>query len=635
MTLPFRRRSDTQGPHERARLAAAARLDAPLAPDEAEWLEQHLAECPGCTVVADSYLADRLQLRALRDRAPEPPRDLWARTAAAIEAEAARSAGRTAQGARRPPLLHRMRPSPVPLGAISGALVVAVVVGASLLSQQPIPTVAPPNKTPPLTGQTQAPGRSADPGRTPIAVAGVDVDWAVATDGKVEIHTSNIDEVCAAGEGPDCAPIDQGNSLTVQLPATEVDSIIQSPNDSELVLVDAAAGDDGGSVLVVPVPTPEVDPSTPPSAPPTDTPSPPVTSPTPSVPVSQPPSIEPTESDPVDPSQDPSGEPPPSGSLDPSGEPGPIEIARDVIMVGESAGYSADGAWFAFSARPADGSHGPDIYVWQAGMPTAVPITDDHNSVFSTWIDGRLLASRAVLDVTSIPADSATAGVFRPQAFLVDPATGDETILEGVPAWRPAVDPDRRLAVYWDGTLQLDPERLEWQPAEGRLVLGRWPEMPAPPVDPLASGAPDLSSPSVAPSASLPTPPIDGSNAPPAPKLEDPIVVLNEGPVTNWDARWDEDGTHLAVWVADQFDPTYGLLTLRVLDAETGEPQSEKPELVKFAKPGFSIGDGRLVWATRGGEDGLGGKVKVVAWTKDAIGSVETSGGDEKVIIIR
>jgi hypothetical protein len=50
----------------------------------------------------------------------------------------------------------------------------------------------------------------------------------------------------------------------------------------------------------------------------------------------------------------------------------------------------------AFSARPADGSHGPDIYLWHAGDASAEPVTFDHASTFSAWWGSTLIGSRAV-----------------------------------------------------------------------------------------------------------------------------------------------------------------------------------------------------------------------------------------------
>ena len=90
------------------------------------WLDDHLAGCSACRAIAAAYETDRLALRALRDRQPEPPRDLWARTSAALERESAGRgrATRDAGAGRRWPAL----------GVLSGVAVVAVVVGANLLS---------------------------------------------------------------------------------------------------------------------------------------------------------------------------------------------------------------------------------------------------------------------------------------------------------------------------------------------------------------------------------------------------------------------------------------------------------------------------------------------------------------------
>ena len=76
-------------PHDRARSRAAERLDAPLSEAESTWLEAHLASCPACLATAEAYESDRLALRWLGTTMPEPPRDLWARTSAGIEREAA------------------------------------------------------------------------------------------------------------------------------------------------------------------------------------------------------------------------------------------------------------------------------------------------------------------------------------------------------------------------------------------------------------------------------------------------------------------------------------------------------------------------------------------------------------------
>ena len=53
------------------------------------------------------------------------------------------------------------------------------------------------------------------------------------------------------------------------------------------------------------------------------------------------------------------------------------------------------------------------------------------------------------------------------------------------------------------------------------------------------------------------------------------------------------------------------------------------------ALAGFSIGKGRLAWATPRGQDGQGNRVQVVAWTKDSVGSVESRESTEVLVVIR
>ena len=51
------------------------------------------------------------------------------------------------------------------------------------------------------------------------------------------------------------------------------------------------------------------------------------------------------------------------------------------------------------------------------------------------------------------------------------------------------------------------------------------------------------------------------------------------------------------------------------------------------ALPGFSIGDGRLAWATPPGQGGEGSRVQIVAWTADGVGTVETAPGEDVLVI--
>ena len=75
-------------------------------------------------------------------------------------------------------------------------------------------------------------------------------------------------------------------------------------------------------------------------------------------------------------------------------------------------------------------------------------------------------------------------------------------------------------------------------------------------------------------------------------------TTIAEGPLADWDVRWDETGTRLAVWVADAEDPTVGTLSLYVVDPFDGRSiLRTRRSRTSRRSPGFSIADGRLAWA--------------------------------------
>lgn len=652
MTLRFRRRPDHwSSVHERARVLAGERIDQAIEVTEDAWLNDHLAGCPECASIASTYAAQRAELRALRRRPPTPPRDLWARTAAAIELEAA-------SGARkRTPARRRTLPFVIPLGAISGVLVIAVVVAASLLSR---PVSRPSIVAPATASVSLAPATGAPVLRpTPFDVAAANVGWMkLGADGTTEVYDTPVDRVCPSGEGAACPPIDEPTPRSIQLGQAPA-SVTRSPKDQGLVVVDSATKDNGGGVYVLPGPnapsprpssTPVATPTpaspSPASQPPSTEPSPPPLSPEPSA-IASPLPSDTASVEPASPSPSPSDTAVPSPSVRVTASPttGTIEIASDVIVVGESEAYSPDGAWFAFSARPADRSHGPDIYLWRPGDAKATAITTDHRSMFSGWLGTRILGSRGV--ETPDPRKLA------PQAFLIDPATRLETALLAR-IWRPSVDPLHRVAVYWDGSLDLDGTGTELRPGDGDLVLGGWTgevaaaatpsasasasEPPASPSEAAASPSEITASPvaetpavtAAAPSATDSPTPSASVSATRAPAIQP--VQLASGSVRDWDARWDETGTHLAVWIATEGDPRIGDLTLYGVDPATGKAVTLKRVA---ALAGFSIGKGRLAWATPKGQDGQGNRVQVVAWTRDSVGSVESRESTEALVVIR
>jgi len=202
-----------------------------------------------------------------------------------------------------------------------------------------------------------------------------------------------------------------------------------------------------------PPPTPTIRPTATPTSRPTVSPSPPIIGES-STPATEPPAITPS------PSVAPSVDVTPSASPD-----GTVQIAHNVIVVGQAAAYSPSGAWFAFTARPSDGTAGPDIYVWRVGDAQAHPITTDHRSELGGW-NGDIIVGSTAIDTPDGPVGG---------AFLIDPATGKQTSLpQAGNAWRPSVDPFNRQAVYWTGRLRPTTDGPGFAPDTGRLVIGTW-----------------------------------------------------------------------------------------------------------------------------------------------------------------
>lgn len=603
-----RRRPDQwASPHARARARAAERLDGPLGLAEAAWLDEHLAACPDCAEIAAAYERDRSNLRALRDAAPVPPRDLWARTAAAIEGETAargrtRPSGRAARGPR------------VSLSAASGiALIAVLVVGLSALSGGlfggPRDVAIAPTESATLDIlSASAPASELAGAPTPLIVGAGEVAWVRYGPEGNFYGAAAIERVCPVGATTDCASVDaEAKPLTLDAsPRT----IIGSPTSGHAVVVGDGEGGDEVLVMTLPTDAPTASPSTttspaateaPPSAPPSSAPPSPsgtpaaTGTPTPSEP--PPASESPMPSDPPIPSESIAPTVAPIPSATPSAAPSPtpeptvaatLAIASGLEVVGESAAFSADGTWFAFTARPVDDGGGPDVYVWRVGDERARALTADGRHVFASWVDGQVIAS-------TVREAEAGEGTVEPVSVTIDPATGTETaVADGV--WRPVVAPSGRLAVAWTGSLSPIEDGRRWIPVEGRLELRPWP-------------ASDLVEPS-------------------------DVQVVTDGPLAGFDVRWDETGEWFAVWVKDEGRATVGRLSLFRVDPESGrlsQPDGAPAEATALA--GFSIGHGRLAWATPPAGDGEGGRIQVVAWRAETVGSLETAPGEDLVVI--
>jgi hypothetical protein len=585
-------------------------MDEPLDVDEAAWLERHLAECADCQAAAVAYDENRAMLRGLP--MPEPPRDLRARTMAAIAAEEAH----LGHGARRGAGATARRLAPY--GALGSVLIVVLVVGATafapvtnvldtgslatprIATSSLVPSGAPPPASPLPPDATPTP-----PAATPIAVAdAAPVSWAhPADDGSYSVAVAPVGEVCAPEAAPDCAQIDAAASAVVTIDETPA-AVVGSPVGGQIVVAGAGTRGGGGSIFALALPTSA--PATSPSPGPSPEPGPSASA-EPSSPSSSEPTTPATSASP-----DPSASEPPQPSASPTIEPSPSAQARrlaildDIVLVGETAAYSPSGAWFAFTARPPDDSLGPDVYIWRADWPSARPLTNDHRTVFASWLGETILASRpapAPAPEQSPAGSSAT----EPQASAagaaetvsIDPETGTEQPLAGASVWRPTVDPNGRFVVYWDGTIEADPAGIAWRPSDGRLVIARF----------------DSAADSV---------------------IADPVTIV-EGPLSDWDARWDEHGGRLALWVADPEMSGIGELSAFAVDPSTGIDPDAPILSDVLALSGFTIGHGRLAWATPPGQGGEGSRLEVLAWVGPDAGMVTgaPSPGDAPVVVVR
>lgn len=595
--------------HARACELAAGRIDEVLAPNDEAWLADHLEACPSCAAVAAEYDAQHGMLVSLRSVTPTPPRDLWARTSAAISAERPRTRGRLGwRRLRGSP--RRPSPSSTPLALlpVMAMVAVVVVVGAGL-----------------LTGGRMFPGGGVV-SATPITIDGAADLQVLAVDsaGNLQLLSRRVDQVCPTGVA-DCGASPTFSVAAVSSLGSTADIYgAMSPSGGQMVVVSRGVGNQGVYVVAVRAtasPSPSTTSATAPSQtirpsatathtthslrPDSSHPSPtpahasssatagtspathlPTATPSPVVPSSAPPAspsegtVSPTAPsaspssatsslDTAPPSPGGSGSPVvPSGSAgptpsvavsqsvspdatspgaSPSGESAPapqaaIQIASDVSVVGVPT-YSPDGTRLAFAAMPADGSTGPDIYVWAVGDASAKAITADHDSWLAGWTDAGILVSRVDDGV--------------PATYTLDPLSGAATPIGAADTWLPSVSPTGSTAAWWSGTVKLAPDGVTWLPDQGQLVLGEWPDSDAP------------------------------SEAP---------QVLASGPLNAWQVRWDAAGAAMALWVATGADGS-GQLSLYGIDAASGLPNLSAPMLAPVAaNADFSLRSGRLAW---------------------------------------
>jgi hypothetical protein len=681
-TLGGRRSPDAWSSlHDRARARLAERMTEPLEPEESAWLDAHLAGCGACREIDAAYQSDRASLQAMRVIAP--PRDLWARTSAALDVEQGRAGG----GRRSRPTRRRSksrvlafpggRLAPIgALGSIAAVMVVGFLVGNALIGAGG-PAASPSHGV--------ALGASATPNLvpTPIPVPQADVSWvSTDPDGSIVLKKTPVKGVCPPDQTTGCTSIDAGASNVVTL-SVKPKSVHQSPTSGQMIVFGQGTGS-GLTMYVIntgkgATPTPAVTPTAAPTATPvapTATPATASVRPSPSAGGASPstgaPSPSATPSSTPEPTATAVATPAPTStaSIVPNITPPPsaatlIAVASDLgVLNAETAAYSPDGVWFAFTARPLGVADGSDIYLWHAGDAQAQQVTSDGHSVFAGWVGNRLLGSRAAAPATDDATPSVApatdgalpdSGELGTTSFIVDPASLALTSISTA-AWRPAVDPTGKFVVYWEGTVARDPESGGWRTATGRLVIRSWPIVdgttsapsvapsvaPASPSEPVASpsatasaGSSAAASPTTSPKASkkpiasasaspsasvAPSP----SSSPSVPASPSPSPIAPSGlPASiasasgvDWTVAWDETGTHLALWIGDRSDHTFGRLSLLAigpngLPAAGGALVADRPAL-----PGFALSDGHLAWATPPGVNAEGSQL----WIHDYSG---------------
>ena len=360
--------------HPRARPGlAATRVDWPLEPDDAAWLDAHLASCDGVP----------LRRRRLRARTasrcapcatsqPEPPRDLWARTAAAIERESAsrsgsaREAASTDRRAIRPrrPVGRRGRRGrhrrERPVGRVPHRTVHGDAAGRR---HPPSPSSTTRHARTPRRWRS-VPVRSSGSGRRRTAGSPTtSTNDRRRSVRRIASPTANRSTTATRSRSTSRSGRSRSRSRRSR---TRRSSSGPTQRASDVVVVIALADHRNRRRRPSATPTPAVDArhrrrtAEPTPQPPSASGRPASREPTR---VRPPPSRSTPEhaADPGQPSRHPSRRrsrhrsSPRTDLVDRPTSPS----SQGVKVVGQSAAYSPDGAWFAFTARPSDGSAGP------------------------------------------------------------------------------------------------------------------------------------------------------------------------------------------------------------------------------------------------------------------------------------
>jgi negative regulator of sigma E activity len=608
----------------------AARRDRPLTRAELRGLTAHLRSCAECRQVEHDYREQRALLRSMPQRLP--PRDMWARTSAALDREVARGAYRSprfARGSARDFRFGETRRPAAPSAALLTTLAAMGVVAAVAVMQL-MPGL-----------RVTAPARA-----TPFAVDPQQFAFIGNEAADVYIYQTRVGHVCPP-TAPDCEVAEGIVRTAVNLPARmRARNVALSPTGHQLALVGHYVDQDLIAVLILPADEPAAGSSSDPgsqtpepadsSAPSTDAPATPTDVPSPgesATPPETPPSDQPTpDANPASSLPAPSVSAPPASAV-----PGlrVLAILEDVASAGAQPAWSPSGAMLAFSAMPADGSQGPDVYVWAPNDERARPITNDHGSYFASWSGERIVASQAIST--------------EPQSVLtvvIDPGTLEERVVDAAQMWLPTVNPAASHAVAWSGEVDFSSGLAV--PRTGTLFMVEWAAIDPfagepdggsnlPQASPADGPTPDVitkneatasptEQPSSAPAADAT--PAPGSTSAPPTLTPDGMVALDLGrdpvsaPVLDWQVRWSSDGQVLGIWIADTAGSTWGRLAVLAIDPQTNQISAAEPLLsATLARRGFTLGFSRVAWVAPA-EDNPDGELRIRTWGDDGVGGL-------------
>src|SRR5688572_5608901 len=429
----------------------AARLDRPLTRSETRSLADHLRDCAACREADRDYRQQRALLRALPLR--PVPRDLWPRTSAALDREVARGSSRFGRRWRRRG--RKYGPSVALMTTIAS---LGVVAGLTMMQLTPAVTVAPPSAPVPAT---------------PFAIAPQQLAFVGSDETHMYVYQTDVGHACPANAAG-CS-VDEGVVRTrVNLPASvRARNLALSPSGNALALVGRGGGHDVIAVVLLargsngPGPRSTDNSTFEPGSSPDSSPASPATGD---------PQVMPTDPPPV-----------------------VVAILENVESAGAPPAWSPSGEMLAFSAMPADGSHGPDVYVWSPNDAVARPITTDHGSYFASWSTDNIVISRI--------ADGGEGEGASLSTIVMDPSTSEERPVAGPALWLPVVDPAGTRAIAWRGELDLASGRPV--PSSGALFMIDWAT-----IDPFAPANEPLPTP-VVPETPVPTDSPPATDAPP------------------------------------------------------------------------------------------------------------------------